>query len=197
MTEKQPKCPDCGAMLRVEMTLSPFLKFVECFSRNKVIGKSRRTCVFEGVLSSDGKILPKMVNGKRCQEKPEPEKPTKTYAPAKPDPASIGDRDLDFRKVGNVVEILYKGKWRFIGKIFNAEFIKFENAHGLHKKTDSFGMPHSFLKWLDNEKIKYIKIWYQGIQHNTTVKEWREKGEFLYFKGNSEKRVHLTRALFR
>jgi len=196
--EKQLKCPDCGSVLLVNRSLCPNMQPVVCYTGTKV-GTSQRICKFEGFLRESGEITPKMVKGKRCQEKPEPPKKEKLYiAPPerKRNAAEIGDRDIDYRQSGDVVEIFYRGRWRFIGKIRNGEYIKYENANGLHQKTDSFGIPYTFLKWLDGHKVKFIKIWFQGIHHDTTVKNWLERGEFLYFKGRSEKRMHLTRALF-
>lgn len=190
-------CPDCGATLMVGKSLSDDFTPLKCYTGTSIpgIGTSKRRCEYEGFLRKNGEIVDKTINGKRCQANPEPKQPEiRTEIPATA--SEIGDRDIDYRQSGDAVEIRYRGKWHLIGKVRNGEYTKFENKNGLHQKTNSFGIPYSFLKWLENRKIKYMKIWFEGIHYDTTVQNWREKGTFLYFKGRSEKRIHLNRKDF-
>lgn len=109
------------------------------------------------------------------------------------------DRDAEYRIYDRNVEIHINGVWKLIGKLNPATrtYIKYENVKGLHKKTDSFGMPYTILNWLREHDYNNISVFYNRIYYRTTLNNWLEKGVFLYFKGRSEKRMYLKREDFK
>lgn len=113
------------------------------------------------------------------------------------------DRDAEIRQDndGFIHLSLYGSqKWRIIGRVnrISKYFEKWEHPpHGLHHESDSFSLPYSLLLWLKENKIKGIKIIYENINYVTTVDNWLEKGDFLYFKGRTEKKLYLQRQNFK
>ena len=112
-------------------------------------------------------------------------------------PIPTHEPDLDLSLDRDCVRLSWGGKTYTIGKIKGHEFQKFENGKGLHRETNSFGMPFALLKFLEAKGVKYIKIFYGGYWHNTTVENFHKQGFFLYFKGRAEKRIYLKREFFK
>lgn len=106
------------------------------------------------------------------------------------------DPDISVLLEGDVVKMIFKNKAYHFGKIEGGRFVKWENANGIHKTTDSFGLPNTLFKWLENRPIKFIRIIWGGMHYDTSTENWRAKGFFLYFKGKAEKRIYLRRKDF-
>jgi len=105
------------------------------------------------------------------------------------------DRDASFYLDGNSVkmQLYYEHSTRTIGFIdANARcFVKFENQNGIHRATNSFSLPYTLIKWLEDKHISGVKIIYAGIHYRSSIQDWLSKGELLYFKNKAEKKVYL------
>ena len=112
--------------------------------------------------------------------------------------ADIVDKDVEFRDNGGVIHMRLKSEqlWRRLGRVDGDEYTKVENANGLHRKTDSFGMPYSLLAWFKSVGIEKIKIVYGGRDYTTTASKWMKSKLFLYFNKKAEKRIYLTKEEF-
>lgn len=113
----------------------------------------------------------------------------------------VGKNDqekYEFLPDGRVMmKLPFENRWRNIGSIIKENFIRVENMHGVHVKTDSFSMPHALLLKLQAQGIKGIVMVFEGVRYTTTVDTYLKEGKFLYFKGRSEKKVYLNRDRFR
>lgn len=105
------------------------------------------------------------------------------------------DNEATFYLDGNRVkmQLLKEKSTRSIGLVDgNARcYVKFENENGIHRATNSFSLPYRLLKWLEEKNISGIKIVFAGIHYRSVVKDWLTKGEFLYFKKTTEKKLYL------